>query len=48
MSGLEAASEWQIVDRVQETPQTYTYTFSRDEKTEFSVGLFVQTLKSDW
>jgi len=35
--------EWQIVNRVKETPDTYTYTFSplADSKFEFEVGQFV-------
>jgi hypothetical protein len=35
--------EWQIVNRVRETPDTYTYTFSPlgDSKFEFEVGQFV-------
>lgn len=35
--------EWQIVKRVRETPDTYTYTFSplADSKFEFEVGQFV-------
>jgi hypothetical protein len=41
MSGPEDSLEWQIVDKVQETPNTYTYTFSMNKKTEFSVGQFV-------
>lgn len=41
MSGSEDPLEWQIVDKVQETPSTYTYTFSMNKKTEFSVGQFV-------
>src|SRR5919106_7065557 len=35
--------EWQIVNRVKETPDTYTYTFSplTDSKFKFEVGQFV-------
>lgn len=41
MSGSEGTVEWHIVDRVQEAPHTYTYTFSMDKKVKFSVGQFV-------
>src|SRR5574340_1362595 len=41
MSGSDDTAEWQVTNIVQETPHTYTYTFSMDEKVEFAVGQFV-------
>jgi len=41
MSGSGDAEEWQVVNRIQETPNTYTYTFLIDKKTEFAPGQFV-------
>lgn len=41
MSGPDGIVEWQVINRVQETPQTFTYTFTMDKKMEFAVGQFV-------
>ncbi|MGI0088427.1 MAG: hypothetical protein ACREBI_10810 [Nitrosotalea sp.] len=40
MSGQESV-EWQITSKVQETANTYTYTFSTGKKSEISIGQFV-------
>jgi NAD(P)H-flavin reductase len=40
MSGQEPV-EWQITNKVQETANTYTYTFSTGKKSELSIGQFV-------
>jgi len=41
MSGSDDTAEWQVTNRVQETPHTYTYAFSMDKKAEFAAGQFV-------
>jgi NAD(P)H-flavin reductase len=41
MSGSENVVEWQIVNKVQETSQTFTYTFSMSTKLEIALGQFV-------
>ena len=41
MSGHDDTVEWQLVNRVQETPNTYTYTFLMDKRTEIFPGQFV-------
>ncbi|MGB9003797.1 MAG: hypothetical protein WCC52_08335 [Nitrosotalea sp.] len=40
MSGQESV-EWQIINKVQETANTYTYTFSTGKKYELGIGQFV-------
>ncbi|MFZ1076182.1 MAG: hypothetical protein WAN47_01990 [Nitrosotalea sp.] len=40
MSGQESV-EWQIINKVQETVNTYTYTFSTGKKYELGIGQFV-------
>jgi NAD(P)H-flavin reductase len=40
MSGQESV-EWQIASKVQETPTTYTYTFSTGKRSELAIGQFV-------
>ncbi|MDN5846649.1 MAG: hypothetical protein L0H53_10300 [Candidatus Nitrosocosmicus sp.] len=44
MSHVSEGYEWQIVDRIKETPDTYTYTFApvtASQKFEFTIGQFV-------
>jgi hypothetical protein len=40
MSSQESV-EWQIISKVQETPTTYTYTFSTGKRSEIAIGQFV-------
>lgn len=40
MSGQELV-EWQIISKVQETANTYTYTFSTGKKSDIGIGQFV-------